>query len=157
MKIKKVISIAFIAIATLTVACKPEEKNILNKHSFKEDLKIHLQAIQNRNFADLEPTVGDNVSMIGPDGTKMDSKEQFLEFHKNWFKLKNWEWKGNILKTESSDSLGYALVQYKYTQNDSLGKSIYESNAYLILVFRNSKAGWQLVHDQNTRIENKNH
>lgn len=151
-KVKINTFLILIAIASLILSCQKGEKNNLNKHSFEEGLKMHLDAIQNRSFKELEPTIADDVSLIYPDGTSMDSKEKFLEFHKDWFKLKNWQWQGNILKTESSDSLGYGLVQYRYTENDSTGNTVYESNAYLILVFRNSKDGWQLVHDQNTKI-----
>ncbi len=136
----------------LSVACNSREKHAGQKQSFLNGLEIHLNAIENRNLEELGPTVADDVSMISPNGDKMDSKETFMDFHKNWFEQKNWEWKGNILNTESSDSLGYALLQYKYIENDSLGKSIYESDAYLILVFRNDREGWQLVHDQNTKI-----
>ncbi len=39
----------------------------------------------------------------------MDSKKVFMDFHKNGFQQRNWEWEGDILNTQSSDSLGYTL------------------------------------------------
>ncbi len=120
--------------------------------SFNATLDVHLNAIAAGNLQELDPTVSENVVMIGPDGTKYDGKDAFMDLHRNWFALKNWKWDGKILKTESGDSLGYGFVQYKYTENDSLGNVTHESHAYLILVFKNSGSGWQLAHDQNTSL-----
>ncbi len=56
-------------------------------------------------------------------------------------------------KNESSDSLGYALIKYKFTQKDTVGNIKFQDNEYLVLIFKNSTQGWQLVHDQNTQIK----
>src|SRR5688572_29332655 len=94
--------------------------------------------------------------MIGPDGQKFDTKKVFMEFHKNWFAKSNWEWEGNILATERSDSLGYALIQYQFVQKDTSGNMLFQDHEYLVLIFKNSADGWQLVHDQNTGIKELN-
>lgn len=139
----------------LCVACNQEQKTKtpIKKASFQETLEIHLNAVSNRNLEALEPTVAEDVSLIFPQGEKLDSKKEFMEFHETWFQHDNWEWKGEVLKAESTDSLGYGLVQYTYTEKDSVGNAVYSSNAYLLLVFRNSAEAWQLVHDQNTKIQ----
>jgi len=144
-------------LALLLLACKTDEKNDLRKDSFfEQDLTTHLNAVQNRDYDALEPTVAEDVLMIGPDGSTLKSKTEFMKFHEDWFKLSNWKWQGKVLKTSTSDSLSHALVQYRYTESDSLGKEIYRSDAYLLLIFRKAENGWQLVHDQNTRIQEPN-
>jgi hypothetical protein len=47
--------------------------------------------------------------------------------------------------------MGYILLKYRYTEKDSVGNGTSNDN-YLVLIFRNSKEGWKLIHDQNTRI-----
>lgn len=140
--------------ACVLVACNSPGNNVDETYSFSETLDIHLNAIQTSNLEKLEPTVADNVSMISPQGDKIESKEKFMTFHDEWFELNNWEWKGNILNTEYSDSLGYGLIQYEYIQKDSSGNIQFRNSNYLVLIFKNSKEGWKLIHDQNTEIHN---
>lgn len=149
-KITKNLGIAFVLL--LGFACSQQKGLVDDLQSFTTTLDVHLEAIAKGNLEQLAPTVSESVIMIGPDGRKYDGKDAFMDLHKNWFASSNWKWDGRILKTESSDSLGFGLVQYKYTENDPAGHVTLESNAYLILVFKNSALGWQLTHDQNTSI-----
>ena len=137
---------------TFLVSCSSKSKAPIEKVSFDSTLAIHLNAIRNGNLAELAPTVADSVILISPYGEKMNSKKLFMNLHENWFKQKNWQWEPIFLRTESTDSLGYALIQYKYSQKDSIGKTIFQNKNYLVLIFKNSRQGWQLVHDQNTGI-----
>lgn len=130
-----------------------QPKTSKQRPTFEQTLAVHLNAIKTSNLTELEPTVGENVAMIAPTGSKMDSKAVFMKFHKNWFNTKGWEWEGDIVRTESSDSLGYALIKYKFIQKDSAGNIKFQDNEYLVLIFKNSAQGWQLVHDQNTQIK----
>lgn len=148
---KNTLLIAFVTL--LYMACREQAQPVSDPASFLTTLDIHLNAIKTSNLKELEPTIADNVIMIGPDGTKFETKEVFIDFHKKWFARTNWEWKGNILKTEVSDSLGYAFINYHFIQKDTVGDILFEDKEYLALIFKNSVAGWQLVHDQNTRIQ----
>ena len=140
-----------IAIVAVTIACGGEKKERFY-NSFERTLSIHLDAILASDLAALAPTVADSVTLIGPDGSKMTSKESFMKLHENWFKRTNWKWERVEMKTQSTDSLGYALIQYKYSERDSLGAVTFQNQNHLVLIFRNFRQGWQLVHDQNTGI-----
>jgi ketosteroid isomerase-like protein len=115
-------------------------------------LAVHLNAIVTANLEQLEPTVADSVTLIFPDGQKMNSKADFMQLHESWFKETNWQWKPTFLKSHNSDSLGYALIQYQYSELDTTGIAKFTNDNYLVLIFKNSRKGWQLIHDQNTRI-----
>lgn len=121
-------------------------------NTFDSTLAVHLEAIRSSDLERLAPTVSDSVTLISPRGDKMVSKEAFMALHRNWFKQTNWKWTPQVLKSEAVDSMGYALVQYRYTEQDSTGSIQTDNTNYLVLIFKNSEAGWQLVHDQNTRI-----
>lgn len=153
-KIKTILQVAFTAL--LFASCDQQRSTVSDAPSFLTTLDVHLKAIKEGDIEKLEPTVAENVSMIGPDGKKFDSKKVFMDFHKNWFALSNWEWNGNTLRTETSDSLGYALIQYQFIQKDTLGGILFQDHEYLILIFKNSVDGWRLVHDQNTGIQELN-
>jgi|GEM_PF-1340054 len=150
--IKNMILLALLGTWLLT-SFDTQPKTNKQRPTFEHTLAVHLHAIKTGNLTELEPTVGESVAMIAPTGSKMDSKEVFMKFHKNWFSTKDWEWEGDIVRTESSDSLGYALIKYKFTQKDSVGNIRFQDNEYLVLIFKNSARGWQLVHDQNTQIK----
>jgi hypothetical protein len=137
----------------LLTSCDTQTKPNAQTPTFENTLAVHLNAIKTANLTELEPTVGERVAMISPTGNKMDSKEVFMKFHKSWFSKKDWEWEGDIVRTEKSDSLGYALIKYKFSKKDSVGNTLFQDNEYLVLIFKNSAQGWQLVHDQNTQIK----
>ena len=144
--------ILLVLIMGLMMQCTTPPASPEPSRSFEHTLQVHLNAIQHGDIATLEPTVADSVVMIAPNGARFDSKKVFMDFHANWFKLKNWEWNGRIVRTQGADSLGYALIQYKYVQKDSTGAVQYQGNDYLVLIFQQAPQGWQLVHDQNTMI-----
>jgi ketosteroid isomerase-like protein len=135
------------------VGCNQPKKT--SRISFDSALAVHMDAIKNTDLAKLEPTVHDSVTLILPSGERIKTKVSFMDFHKNWFQLKNYVWTPTSIKTQSTDSLGYAFIQYTYATKDSIGKVQSQNNNYLVLIFSNSKAGWQLIHDQNTAISAK--
>lgn len=130
--------------------------NIANaQKTFNETLDIHLNAIRNSNLKLLEPTVSDSIIHISPMGDKNQSKVKFMKVHEDWFKRTNWEWSGIVLTKKSTESLGYALIEYSYLEKDNGGKVLFKIKSYLTLIFNKSDKGWQLVYDQNTIIPDK--
>ena len=121
--------------------------------SFDATLSRHINAIQSRDMAGMEATItlGDELVLIFPDGERLSTREEYLDFHRSWFADNRWvmtlepvsQWKGS--------DYGYALFRYVYDPDgpgDLPGKP-----SYLSLGFRLENGGWRLVHDQNTRIE----
>jgi ketosteroid isomerase-like protein len=141
-----------ILIAIVVAACSTGKKIDSSHQSFDGTLANHLDAIKNSDLARLDPTVADSVVVIGPGGDKMHSKKSFMKLHENWFKRTNWEWNGKFVRVASTDSMGYALIRYDYTEKDSVGSIQFQNRNFLVLIFKNSESGWQLVHDQNTGI-----
>jgi len=153
-KIKTIMQAAFAAL--FFGSCAPQNSKVNNMPSFLSALDAHLKAIKERNIEKFAPTVAENVSTIDPNGVKTDGKKEFLDFHKNWFAQSNWERKDNILTTSVTDSIGYTLIQYQYIQKDKSGNILFQLHAYQVLIFENLHAGWQLVYDQNTGIQELN-
>jgi ketosteroid isomerase-like protein len=147
------ISLAITSIA-LVSGCNNRQQNTSGSQSFDSAVSIHLRAIATANLEALDPTVGDSVTMISPFGDRTTTKAQFMDLHKFWFSQTNWTWTPTILEKKHSGSQGYTLLKYHYTETDSTGNTRADDN-YLVLIFRNSKDGWKLIHDQNTKIPPK--
>ena len=135
----------------LAAGCSNKQESASTAQSFDSAVSIHLRAIATANLEALDPTIGDSVTMISPLGDRTTTKTQFMELHKYWFSQTNWTWRPTILEKTHSDSLGYTLLKYRYTEKDSAG-NIRSDDSYLVLIFKNSNAGWKLIHDQNTKI-----
>lgn len=144
--------VAILLLSIFFVGCNNQKAPSSMVKSFDETLKVHLNAIKNGNLAELDPTVADSVILISPDGYIMKAKKSFMALHEQWFKQNYWQWEGKYVRTVSTDSLGYALIQYKYSQKDSIGTIVIQNENYLLLIFKNSTKGWQLIHDQNTGV-----
>ena len=111
---------------------------------------MHLAAIQNRDLDALMETVtrGDSLSLIFPDGTLIETREGYRDFHPDWFADSTWSMSFERVATAEADGMGVALV--KWTLTDDTPRS--GRQAYLSLVFANEGGTWRLVHDQNTAI-----
>lgn len=143
-----------VALVVIALSCTQQKTRPARsaRSTFDKALAVHLNAIGKANLEKLEPTVADSVWLISPTGQLTRSKKSYMELHRTWFANKNWEWRPFIERTEVTDSLGYALVRYLYAEKDSLGTMPSPDSNYLVLIFRNTPAGWQLIHDQNTAI-----
>lgn len=117
-------------------------------------LDAHLAAIQSRDLDALLVTVtsGDDLTLIFPDGEKLDRRSQYVEFHESWFADKSWQMDMKMVNLMETAELGHALVKYRYTSPDASGNPK-ASVAWLALTFAKEDECWRLVFDQNTRIE----
>lgn len=118
--------------------------------NFKDTLKLHLDAMKTKNFDQFMSTVKvDDVTLIMPNGTLITEKEEFVELHKDWFEDQDWAIEYELLSTEESVDIAYALLNINYKDCDADGNKI-EMNYYLNLIFRKQNEKWLLIHDQNT-------
>jgi len=123
--------------------------------TFRSTLIKHLDAITQKNLADIAATVADSITLIFPNGEVLKSKQRFVDFHREWFK-ENWKMATETISVSESPTLANALIKYHYREWDANQKLKSESDTYLLLIFRKEKDGWKLFHDQNTKILTKN-
>jgi hypothetical protein len=122
--------------------------------AFRTTLDTHLNAISTRNLDALLPTItdGKDLPMISPSGFKYDTRQQFVDFHRQWFAAYD---KGKldfeVVQVIESLALAHALVRYRYSRLAKDGKTESNDN-WLALTFALEKNSWRLVFDQNTAI-----
>jgi hypothetical protein len=124
---------------------------------FRPTLEAHLAAISNRNLDALLPTLtrGSELILLSPDGKKLDTRQQFVDLHREWFASKDeGKWEGEIVRTRESADLSHALVRYRYSSRQPDGKLRISEN-WLTLTFALEGGSWRLVFDQNTPISVK--
>jgi len=94
--------------------------------------------------------------MIAPNGYKFDTRQQYIDFHRQWFATKD-DGKFDVIeiaRTIESPALGHALVKYRYSSKDQTGKT-QATVSWLALTFALEKGGWRLVFDQYTLIDSR--
>ena len=139
----------------LTVYTVNAQSSPASAQAFRTALETHLSAISGRNMDALLPTLtgGKDLPMIAPTGFKFDTREQYVEFHRQWFATKDQgKLDFEIVRVIATPALAHALVKYRYSSRDKAGK-LQVSDNWLALTFAFEKGSWRLVFDQNTPIE----
>ena len=91
--------------------------------------------------------------MIGPDGHKWDTKEQYIEFHRGWFAAKDdGKLEPTIVRLIETPALRHAVIKYRYTSRGPSGQT-QTTVSWLALTFALEHGRWHLVFDQNTLIQ----
>jgi len=124
---------------------------------FKAGVEAHLAALSARDMDALLPTLtsGKDLTMIAPNGYRFETRQQYVDFHRQWFATKD-EGKliAEIVHLIESPALGHALIKYRYTSKDNAGKP-QATDSWLTLTFALEGGSWRLVFDQNTLIAPK--
>jgi ketosteroid isomerase-like protein len=121
---------------------------------FRAAVETHLAAISARNLDALVPTLtdGKELPMIAPNGYKFDTRQQYIDFHKQWFAAPDdGKLEVQIVSVIESPTLSHALIKSRYTSKDAAGKQ-QSGVTWLALTFALEKGTWRLVFDQNTLI-----
>ena len=122
---------------------------------FRGAVETHLAAIAARDMDRLLPTLtdGSELTMIAPNGYKFDTRQQYVDFHRQWFATKD-EGKldSEIVRLIESPALGHALIKYRYSSKDKARKP-QVINSWLTLTFALERGSWRLVFDQNTLLD----
>lgn len=116
---------------------------------FREALRTHLRAIQERDLDALAATLaGDELVLIMADGTLKRGAQAFLEAHRGWFAVKDWTLQTEEVVLFESPELAVALLRLDYREPPAT-----RSRSYLTLVFQRKGERWLMVQDQNTPIK----
>jgi ketosteroid isomerase-like protein len=136
------------AVTAATAPTKPSAPPV------RAAVEAHLAAIAARNMDALLPTLtGRNeLPMIAPNGYKFDTRQQYVDFHKQWFAAQDQgKLEPQIVSVIESPALAHALIKYRYTSKDAAGKQ-QSIVSWLTLTFALEEGSWRLVFDQNTLI-----
>ncbi len=117
---------------------------------FREALDAHLAAIETKDIDAYIPTVtsAEDLHLIFPDGSAIETTEGVVAFHREWFADAGWRMEPEVVKVMEGEDMAAALLKYDYRDTPE-GEP---RSSWLILVFELEDGAWRLVHDQNTRL-----
>jgi ketosteroid isomerase-like protein len=114
---------------------------------FREALGRHLLAIENRDLDALAATVAEDLILITSEGKLIRQKAGFLELHRRWFAMKDWELTAKPVQFVEDAGLGVAVLHLDYQEPGKRQESL------LTLVFAHRDGRWLMVQDQSTPIQ----
>lgn len=134
--------------AALCVAAAPAAA----QSSLDETFAVHVAAVQARDMAGLERTItsGEALTLILPNGTRTDTREAYLAFHREFFTSSTWSIRFQVLSKVEGPDYGVITTRSFYSDTDN-GQPI-NTSSWVTFTFRRENGEWRLIHDQNTRV-----
>lgn len=118
------------------------------RDGFQRALTAHVEAVSKRDLDGLLDTIttSERLTLIFPNGSLTDTRQAYVDFHRQWFAEQGWTMKMEPVSLLVRSDLGIALMRTTYT--DEAGSR----QGFLTLTFAREQGRWRLVFDQNTRI-----
>ena len=145
---------AVVAMAVLAAGAATAQPSRAVAPPLEAAVRQHLDAVAARDLDALLPTLtsGDALTMIAPNGLKLDTRQQYVDFHRQWFATDDGgKYEAEIVRLIESPALGQALIKYRYGFNGPNGQP-QAATAWLALTFALEGGVWCLVLDQNTSL-----
>jgi len=146
-----------VAAGLIGVALAAEPSYAATAPAFRPAVEEHIAAIARRDLPALIPTLtrGAALTMIMPNGVALEARQQYVDFHRNWFATPDeGRLDAEIVRTVESPALAHALIRYRYSSRDPAGAT-QGITSWLALTFALEDGRWRLVFDQNTAIVTK--
>ena len=120
------------------------------RSSLDDAFQTHVRAVQARDMAALGRTITDGreLVLILPNGTRTDTRDAYLAFHRSFFADRGWTISFDILSERVVGDIGIVSTRSNYSEPAN-GTT---SHSWVTFVFRRSGSRWLLVYDQNTRL-----
>jgi ketosteroid isomerase-like protein len=120
--------------------------------TFQETLNKHLAAIQNRDLDALVSTLPDDeLVLVMSDGKVVRTVREFVEGHRAWFAMPDWELKTEPIHTFETADVGVVVLRLDYSDLKP-DHSRFHEHSVLTLIFARRNDRWVMVHDQNTPL-----
>lgn len=161
---KNVFRLLLLLVCTLSIiliSCGKKfksEKNIgntsQNKHEFINTMQKHLDAVSNRDLQALQSTMSPEGKMylILPGSEIIENADNFMEFHREWFKDSSWTFKAKILDTEVGEKYGMAITEIMYQEPEREGKPYFNR---MIVSYDLEKVDgkWYIIKDHASSVQ----
>lgn len=120
---------------------------------FNQALERHMLAIVQKDIVSFADTIHmTNITLILPNGRLVQNREEFIQFNQDWFSDQDWKISYDVVKSQVSKEMSFAVLLIHYDDLDAEGKA-YHQDYYLHLVFVKENSEWLLTYDQNTFIK----
>ena len=117
-------------------------------------MQQHLDAVTNRDLQALKRTMSPEGTMqlILPGSEIMYSVDEFMDYHREWFKDSTWTFDTRILNTAVGDPIGMAVVEVTYREPDRAGKPYY-NRMIVSYDLKRVDRQWYVIKDHASSVE----
>jgi len=135
-------------ICLLQMACTQQERKPL-----MQTYEAYIQSVQNRDLNAMIQTITDNDALhfIGTTGKMLETREEYVEFHRDWFSEEGWDISFELDKIFQENDFGYVMAIFTYHQDMPDGKRM-TLVSYVTLVFHWEHQSWRAIADVCTPI-----
>ena len=125
-----------------------------NDSSMVTLMQRHLDAVSNRDLETLQATLSPQgkMQLILPDTEIMNSADEFMAYHREWFQDTTWTFDAKILNTETGDRLGMAITEIVYREPDRNGKPYY-NRMIVSYDLEKTNGQWYVIKDHASSVE----
>lgn len=118
---------------------------------FDVALQRHFDAISNRDIEAFRShlTRNERLYTVVQNGHAFTTPQDIAAVHEEWFKDKNWSWKGSVVHKVVGTDMAMALIKYTYRPRPEA--EAFET--WLTYVFALEDGAWKIVHDHNTALD----
>lgn len=126
----------------------------IEREAAQATIEQHLQAVSNRDIEHLTSTLPENGKMllILPGQEMMHTTEEFLDYHREWFKDTSWTFETKILELNAGAYFGMAVVEVMYKEPNRNGKA-YFNRMIVSYDLEKQNGQWVIIKDHASSIE----
>ncbi|UOB18629.1 YybH family protein [Abyssalbus ytuae] len=153
-------TLILLAFQNSLISCKGKQGNTTednftqNKESFMATMQKHLDAVSNRDLIALKSTMAPNgkMQLILPKTEIIQGVEEFMEYHRVWFKDSLWTFETNILNTEIGHKFGMVITEIIYREPERNGQP-YFNRMIVSYDLEKINGKWYIIKDHASSIE----
>ena len=128
----------------------PEE----NTAQFTAIVQKHLDAVSHKDLIALKSTMSPSgkMQLIMPGAEILNSVDEFMDMHTEWFQDTTWSFKTKILNTEVDDNLGIAITEIIYSEPERDGQP-YFNRMVVSYALEKTNGQWYIIKDHASSVE----
>jgi ketosteroid isomerase-like protein len=114
-------------------------------------IKKHFDAINNRDLNAFKShiTKTDTLYTIVQNGYALNTPDETIAIHEEWFKDPDWIWEGSVVHKVVGVDMAMVLIKYEYRARAE-DKPF---STWLTYVFKLEDYEWRIIHDHNTALD----
>jgi ketosteroid isomerase-like protein len=116
----------------------------------------YIHSVVNRDYAQFvrSVTTNERFHFINSKGERLDSRREYLDWHRRWFGETNWEISYEPPLIAQEGNAAYAMAVFHYRERGAVG-TCRRLDAYFTLVMVKENDEWRAVADIVTPISSK--
>ena len=124
--------------------------------SLKAVFQKYVRAVQRGDLRTLFTTVtaSREFYFLTAQGKIIKTRKGYYEFHKNWFKKKDWKMPVKLIHIHEGENFGYTIAVFNYKERMP-DQSTFLLDSYFTLIFKRERGDWRVVADVCTPIRQK--